>query len=87
MQCSSRILEGPSRSSLIWQGSFILVRTGADIPQFLASFKTNLNNTEFRRLCGNSQFWRSSGEYAELAVLSKYGERTVLKLTVVHTVS
>ena len=73
--------------SLIWQGSFILVRTGANTPQFFDQFKTKLNNTEFCKLCENLQFLRSSGEYAELVVLSKYGEHTVLELTVVHTVS
>ncbi len=57
------------------------------LPSFLTSSKTRLNNTEFCKLCENSQFLRSSGEYAELAVLSKYGEHTVLELTVMHTVS
>jgi hypothetical protein len=57
------------------------------LPSFLTSSKTRLNNSEFSKLCENLQFPRSFGEYAELAVLSKYEEHTVLELAVMHTVS
>ena len=45
--------------------------------------------TDACRLYENSQILTSSGDCAELAVLSnwKYEEHTVLELTVVHTVS
>lgn len=56
------------------------------LPSFLTSSKTALNNTVFCKLYEHSQFLTISGQYAELVVLSKYGDHAVLELTVLQTV-